>query len=255
MEPGFEEIVIEEQPDYIIHQAAQVSVINSIRNSLYDEELNIRGSIKVIEAAVKASAKKVIYASSAAVYGIPQYLPIDTAHPISPLSPYGVSKFSVEKYLEMSYRLYGLNYTILRYANVFGPRQDALGEGGVISIFMDAIVRGEKLTIFGDGEQTRDFIFVDDVAEANVQSLKLGSREVHNISTGNEVSLNELISIIMDITGVAEKPKYESEREGDIKRSVLCNKKAKKNLLWEPKYTLRDGLHETFHFYSSNYVR
>ncbi|PAE25861.1 NAD-dependent epimerase/dehydratase family protein [Bacillus sp. 7894-2] len=255
LEPVFEEIVVKEQPEYIIHQAAQVSVFNSIQDSLYDEEVNIRGSLKVIEAAVKAHTKKVIYASSAAVYGVPQYLPIDTKHPISPLSPYGVSKFSVEKYLEMSWSLHGLDYTILRYANVFGPRQDALGEGGVISIFMDSIVKGQQITIFGDGEQTRDFIYVEDVADANVQALKLGSRDVHNISTGSEISLNELTGTIMEITGTSQSPQYENEREGDIKRSVLCNEKSKKDLYWEPKYTLRDGLHETFRYYSSSNKR
>lgn len=250
LDPGFEEIVLREQPDYIIHQAAQVSVAGSIENVLYDEEVNIRGSINVMEAAKKANTKKIIYASSAAVYGVPQYLPIDTNHPAAPLSPYGVSKYTAERYLSVYASLYDLDYTILRYSNVYGPRQDATGEGGVISIFLDKISRGERLTIYGDGEQTRDFIYVEDVARANIHALHLGSRQLYNVSTGLEISLNQVCAMIKDITGFAFNPNYSAERPGDIINSVLRNETTKRELGWEPKYTLKEGLRETYHFYS-----
>ncbi|MBS4204770.1 NAD-dependent epimerase/dehydratase family protein [Lederbergia citrea] len=253
LDPQLEEIVIHEQPDYIIHQAAHVSVSNSIINPLYDEEINIRGSINVINSAIKANVKKVIYPSTAAVYGDPLYLPIDTAHPISPLSPYGVSKYAVEKYLEMNANLYGLDYTILRYSNVYGPRQDAMGEGGVISIFMDKMAKSKKLTIFGDGEQTRDFIYVEDVVDANIQALHLGSKKKLHVSSGKELSLNQLLNLMMEIGPLSDKPEYTNERVGDIKKSVLSNETTKIELAWEPKFTFKDGLIETYKFYSSNY--
>ncbi|TCN26716.1 NAD-dependent epimerase/dehydratase family protein [Mesobacillus foraminis] len=250
LDKEFEGIVLKEQPDYIIHQAAQVSVAGSIENVLYDEEVNIRGSINVIEAALKAHTKKIIYASSAAVYGKPEYLPIDTQHPVAPLSPYGISKFSVERYLDVYSSLYDLDYTILRYANVYGPRQDATGEGGVISIFMDQICRGETLTIYGDGEQTRDFIYVGDVARANFRALEMGSRKILNVSTGREISLNQVYEMVREISGGPIEVQYANERPGDIPASVLSNEATQKELGWEPRYTLKEGLRETYHFYA-----
>ena len=246
------EIILLEQPDYIIHLAAQVSVSHSINDVFLDENINIKGSLNVLEAAVQSKVKKIIYASSAAVYGKPKYLPIDTLHSINPVSPYGVSKYSVEKYIEMYGKLYGLDYTILRFANVFGPLQDADGEGGVISIFIDQLMQGNTPIIFGTGEQTRDFIYVEDVAEANIKALYTGSSEVLNISTGAEVSLNNLYKMMSNVTRSELRPIYEDARAGDIERSSLCNERTKRVLSWQPIYGLEDGLRETYRFYSSN---
>lgn len=255
LEKEFEDIVLRVQPDYIIHLAAQVSVPFSIDHMQIDEEVNIQGSIRVIQSAVKANVKKIIYSSTAAVYGIPKVLPISVDDLPSPVSPYGLSKYTVEKYLELSAKLYGLDYTILRYANVFGPGQDSFGEGGVISIFFDQILSGKKPLIFGNGEQTRDFIYVADVASANVQALNHGSRKVFNVSTGEMISINELFNIIAKITQFDKQPEYREEREGDIPKSALCNKETKAELQWVPYYSLQEGLEEMYNSILKNFHR
>ncbi|MGG0720091.1 NAD-dependent epimerase/dehydratase family protein [Robertmurraya massiliosenegalensis] len=249
LDTEFEKIVLKEKPDVIIHQAAQVSVQNSINDMMNDEEINIRGSINVIQAAVKANVKKIIFSSTAAVYGIPEYLPINTSHPISPISPYGVSKYTVEKYLEVAHHLYGMDYTILRYSNVYGPRQDALGEGGVISIFVHGLISGEDIFIYGDGKQTRDFIYVEDVANANVQAINLGSQGVFNVSTNVECTINQVYELLLCIGNKVASPHYEQTRDGDIKNSVLCNEKTKRVLEWEPTFSLENGLKKTYKYY------
>lgn len=245
----FEQAVSQFRPEAIIHQAAQVSVPRSIENPFRDEEINIKGSLYVIEAARKYGVNKVVFASSAAVYGNPEFLPVDISHPAHPLSPYGVSKYSVEKYLEMANKLYGLNYTILRYANVYGPRQDALGEGGVIAIFANALSRGEAPSIFGDGEQTRDFVYVKDVAEANVKALTSGDNRTLNVASNDKISINELFFLMNEISGNTLTPAYKEERSGDIRESVLSNKETISALKWEPVVSLPNGLESTLAFY------
>ncbi|WP_042381332.1 SDR family NAD(P)-dependent oxidoreductase, partial [Geobacillus kaustophilus] len=183
------------QPHYIIHQAAQVSVTKSVENMEEDARINIMGSINVINAAKDYRVKKIVYASSAAVYGEPQYLPIDENHPINPQSPYGISKFAVELYLKVAHELYGIDYTILRYANVYGPRQDAKGEGGVVAIFTEKMANGDAPIIFGDGKQTRDFIYVTDVAEANVLAINRGDNKIINISNNSMTDINYLFNL------------------------------------------------------------
>lgn len=233
------------KPQYIIHQAAQVSVSESVLDMKEDEEINIRGSLNVIENAVKHNAQKIIFASSAAVYGTPNYLPVDIKHDIEPLAPYGVSKYSVERYLRMSEKLHGLKYTILRYANVYGPRQDAKGEGGVVAIFSDKISNKEMLTIDGDGTQTRDFVYVTDVAQANVQALKYGNNRILNVSRQEKVSINELYSIMSELSSYKVEPNFGPERKGDIKHSILSNKETIDVLDWQPQVDLRTGLENT----------
>jgi UDP-glucose 4-epimerase len=251
-DPLFEQVIADFRPNAIIHQAAQVSVPKSCQDMLYDEQVNIRGSLNVIEQAKKYDVQKIVFASSAAVYGNPQHLPIDVGHPVNPLSPYGVSKLAVEKYLQMAHSLYGIQYTILRYANVYGPRQDALGEGGVIAIFSEHLSKGQTPVIYGDGEQTRDFVYVEDVAKANVQALTYGDNQILNVSSGTKISINQLFKEMCQIEGLDIDPIYKEEREGDIRDSVLCNELTKKSLHWEPETSLRTGLEKTLNFYKNN---
>ncbi|WP_026581952.1 NAD-dependent epimerase/dehydratase family protein [Bacillus sp. J33] len=238
-------IFAKHKPQYVIHQAAQVSVSESVVDIMQDEEINIRGSLNVIENAVKHNVRKLIFASSAAVYGTPNYLPVDIHHEVEPLAPYGVSKYAVERYLRMFKKLHGMDYTILRYANVYGPRQDAKGEGGVVAIFADKISSQEELTIDGDGEQTRDFVYVKDVAQANVKALKSGDNRILNVSREEKVSVNELYKIMAELSSYSKEPIYGPERKGDIKHSILSNGETIKELNWKPEVDLRTGLEYT----------
>lgn len=242
-------IVEKEKPDYIIHHAAQSSVPVSLKDPVGDAMSNVVGTVNLLEAARLHGVKKVIYASSAAVYGDPQYMPLDEAHPKHPQSPYGVTKFVPEFYLHAYYHLYGLKYTAFRYANVYGERQDPKGEGGVVSIFVDRSIAGEELVIFGDGEQTRDFVYVGDVARANVMALTAADNEIVNISTGTKTSVNELATLLEELLGSPLNVRRDAPREGDILHSYLDNAKATEVLGWTPEYSLREGLEKTLRFY------
>lgn len=242
-----------EDIDYVIHQAAQIDVQKSIQKPTFDAQNNIGGTINLLEACREYEIKKIIYASSAAVYGTPEYLGIDEDHPVNPISIYGISKHTPEHYIKTYRQLYDLDYTILRYANVYGPRQDPKGEGGVISIFVDAMLQGERPTIFGDGKQTRDFIYVKDIAQANLAALKQADNEVLNISCHDQTSINELVTEMNHILDTDLKPKYEAERPGDIRHSYLTNHKAIKALDWQPEYDLEAGLRATLTYYQEIY--
>jgi UDP-glucose 4-epimerase len=251
---GFEKAVEQFHPDVIVHQAAQVSVEQSISNLMYDANVNILGSIKVIDLARKYKVKKLIYSSSAAVYGEPKYLPIDIHHPVNPLSPYGISKLTVEHYLKVSKSIYGIDYVILRYGNVFGPRQDSKGEGGVISIFTDLLSKGRSPTIFGDGEQTRDFIFVEDVSRVNLQAILYPSTGIFNVSSGKQVNLNQLITTLNKIQHTTIRAKYEKGRLGEIRSSSLCIKRTKELLNWSPTTDFETGLKRTLEYYKNQKI-
>ncbi len=235
---------------HVIHHAAQIDVQLSIKDPLFDAENNILGTVNLLENCRKYGAAKIIYASSAAVYGEPEYLPIDEAHPIKPMSAYGVSKYTPEHYIKMYAELYNLKYTILRYANAYGPRQEPKGEGGVISIFVDQMLKGEEPIIFGDGQQTRDFIHVYDLVKANLLALEKGDNELLNISTAERNSVNQLVDHLQQILGSELKAVYHPARDGDIKHSALANHKAKEVLDWEPEYSFIEGLKQTLEYYS-----
>ncbi len=247
------EVFAKHQIDYIIHHAAQIDVQASLRKPEFDADVNITGSVNLFKQAVEAGVKKVVYASSAAVYGHPEYLSIDEEHPVQPISYYGISKHTPEHYLEVFKELYNLDYTILRYANAYGVRQDPKGEGGVISIFVDKFLNNETPIIFGDGLQTRDFVYVDDIAEANLLSLEQGSGEIINISCNTQTSVNQLVETMKELTESDLEAEYHEARAGDIKDSYLDNSKAKKVLGWEPKYDLFSGLEETLGYYKEIY--
>ncbi|CEH27617.1 UDP-glucose 4-epimerase [Aneurinibacillus migulanus] len=250
--PDIERVFQAERPDFVIHQAAQSSVPVSVQNPVHDAKINIVGTINLLEVARKHGVRKVVYASSAAVYGEPQYMGIDEVHPKQPLSPYGISKYVPEFYLNAYHHLYGLNYTAFRYANVFGERQDPKGEGGVVSIFVDRALAEEELTVFGDGQQTRDFVYVKDVARANIMALTSGDNEIFNISTNEKTSINQLIALMNDALGTELKVRYDAPREGDILHSYLDNANAIEKLGWTPRYSLRQGLEKTLHFYRTS---
>lgn len=238
-----------EKPDVVIHFAAQIDVQTSLKKPHFDGSTNIVGSINVLECCRKTNVKKIIYASSAAVYGNPEYLPVDEKHRLCPLSFYGISKHTPEHYLKVYNELYDLKYTVLRYSNAYGIRQDPKGEGGVISIFIDKIKKNEELIIFGDGEQTRDFIFIKDIVQANYLALSKGDNEIINISTNTPVTINEVVNYMEKIVDKKLKKQYMDSRNGDILYSYLNNNKAKSILGFNPNYNLESGLKQTLEYY------
>lgn len=240
------------KPDVVIHLSAQVSVKNSIINPRFDAASNILGTITLLEQCVKHDVKKFIFASSAAVYGRPVYLGIDEKHPLRPMSHYGVSKMSSEYYTILYSDMYGIDYTILRYANVYGMRQNSDGEGGVVSVFINNLLKKKPIVIYGDGNQTRDFIHVHDVVSANLAALQRGSKGVFNISSGTSTSINELVQMLDHIAGTHSTPLYQPKRIGDIDHSYLINDLAIKELDWRPAYGITQGLTETYHWYAEN---
>ncbi len=237
-----ESIFKKENFNSVIHQAAQASVITSIEKPDFDAKVNILGSINLLECCRKFSVSRIVYASSAAIYGNPHYLSVNEKHPIAPSSAYGVSKYFPELYLRLYNSLYGLSYAALRYSNVYGPRQDPHGEAGVVAVFSNNLANNRKSTIFGDGRQTRDFIHVNDVAEANVAALKSNACGEFNISTNKETSVNELYEKMQKIAGKKIPAVYAEKRKGEILRSVLDNGKAIEKLDWKPKIGIDDGL-------------
>ncbi|MBL4932616.1 NAD-dependent epimerase/dehydratase family protein [Clostridium paridis] len=241
----------EEKFDVVCHQAAQISVPTSIEDPIEDAEINILGTISLLECCRKYDVKKVIYPASAAIFGEPKYLPIDENHPLNMQCGYGVTKHTVEHYLDVYNRLYGLNYTVFRYANVYGPRQDSNGEGGVVAVFSEKFLSGQSPIIFGDGEQTRDFVYVKDVAKANLLALEALDNGIYNVATNIEISVNKLIDVFNKLTGLELKAEYREKRFGDINNSYMSYEKIKNSSSWRPKYTLEDGLKETLDFYKN----
>lgn len=236
------------RPSLVVHFAAQVSVVDSVTAPLHDAKINILGGLNVLECCRRYGVQKVVFASSAAVYGEPKYLGVDESHTTNPLSPYGASKLSFEHYLDVYAHLYRLPYASLRFSNVYGPRQDVSGEGGVVAAFIDRILNGLCPVIFGDGSQTRDFVFVKDVAHATIAALTSGLGQ-YNVSTGIETSIVELAEMLCDISGVGKVPEFGPARAGDIQRSYLCANKAAACLHWRAQTPLRRGLQETFEYY------
>lgn len=251
---GISKVFELEKPEYVVHNASQINVRNSFEDPVFDCDVNIIGTINILENCRKYEVSKIIYPSSAAVYGMPEYLPVDEKHSVNPISYYGISKHTPEHYIRVYSELYGIKHTILRYANVYGIRQDPKGEGGVVSIFMERLLKGKVPVIYGDGEQTRDFIYVDDIVEANIKALSYGDNEILNISTNMPVSVNELYSVMKDILGVEHDAEHIGERAGDIRYSCLDNSKATKLLDWKPKYSLRDGLEKTIDYYRGSSI-
>lgn len=248
------DLVQEEKPEAIIHQAAQVHVPSSVENPFFDAQTNVIGTINLLEAAVRGGVRKIVYASSAAVYGEPQYLPINEIHPTEPLSPYGVSKLTAEQYIKMYAREHGFSYSLLRYANIYGVRQDPRGEGGVISILVDKVLGQQTFTVFGDGSQTRDYVYVTDAAKANVVALDTKQNGIYNIGTGKRTSLLDLIHTFEQVTGRKMNVEYGPERPGDIVHSYYAIEKVSEELKWTPSVSLVEGLQITLEHYQKSYT-
>ncbi len=240
----------EVHPDAVCHLAAQVDVQQSIESPALDAQTNILGSLNIITLC-SLHGSQLIYSSSAAIYGIPLHPNINEQHPISPLSNYGVSKFTPELYIRSYAAIHQLSYTILRYANVYGPRQIVKGEGGVISIFINKMLSNESPIIYGNGLQTRDFIYVSDVVSANLAALRMKINGHYNISTGQHQSINDVLETIKMITGKNIATNYQQERSGDILHSSLDNRLAIKALQWQPKVSLTEGLVKTCAYYQN----
>ncbi|WP_144510778.1 NAD-dependent epimerase/dehydratase family protein [Bacillus sp. FJAT-22090] len=239
-------IVMEIRPDAFFHLAAQADVGKSVLHPRYDADVNIIGTINMLEACHRAKVRKFIFASTSAVYGNLNKELLTEEDMSVPASYYGLSKLTAESYIRLFYELYRQSYTILRYANVYGPRQLPKGEGGVVSVFLDRIKKGGDIHVHGDGKQTRDFIFVQDIVAANIAALASGDQETVQISTSQRTSINEILNLLVDIHGIQINKQFTPPREGDIKHSCLCNKRARNLLNWYPTYTIEDGLNETY---------
>ena len=235
------------RPDVVNHHAAQAEVPKSVAEPGFDAMVNIVGGLNVLKASVDVGVRKFIFISTGgALYGEPDVIPADEDHPVRPLSPYGTGKFSFEQYLGTFQRTFGLEYTVLRYANIFGPRQDFHAEEGrVISIFASRMLAGRPVTIDGDGEQARDMLHVDDVSVANIAALHRGAGGTFHISTGIPVTINDLFRKLALLTDYKLEPRFGPARKGDVYRIALDNARAREGLGWEPKVTLEDGLAQT----------
>ena len=247
---GLAAIFEKEKPDIVCHHAAQIDLRRSVNEPLFDAEVNILGSLNVIVNSIRSGVGKFVYASTGgAIYGEPQYLPVDEKHPINPVSQYGVSKHTVEHYLHL-YALQGeLNYVALRYPNVYGSRQNPFGEAGVIAIFAGQMLGGEQPTIFGPGDKTRDYTHVSDIVEANILAIERGRNLICNIGTGVETSDQDIFDAIARALGYSSSPIYTSVRPGEIQRICLDWSKAEKELGWRPKTTLKDGIAKTVSYF------
>jgi UDP-glucose 4-epimerase len=242
---GLKDVFASFRPDVVSHHAAQHSVAISTQEPSYDADVNVRGLINVLECAVASGAKKVVFASSAATYGTPQYLPIDEKHPQLPESPYGITKMAAEHYLRYYAAAKGLHFTAFRYGNVYGPRQDPNGEAGVIAIFTGRILAGESIRVDWDGDQQKDFVYVGDIARANVMALGGGSDDVFNIGTGIGTSVNALHRAIASAVGRDVPVVHAPKRPGDVRMCVFAVDKAREKLGWEPLTALADGIRKT----------
>ncbi|GAB5521125.1 MAG: SDR family oxidoreductase [Rhodothermales bacterium] len=237
----------------LVHHAAQIDVRRSATAPAHDADVNIHGFLNVMEAGRSHGLQKVLFASTGgALYGEPVYTPQDEAHPIHPLSPYGIAKHTAEQYLHFYRRTYGIAFVALRYANVYGPRQNAHGEAGVIATFVQHALDGTTATIYGDGQQTRDYVYVGDVVDANRCALKYPHSGIFNIGTGIETDVNRLHAEIADLTDAHLPAHRAPKRQGEQRRSVLSYEQATQALDWTPKMSLRDGLRATVAWYAAS---
>lgn len=235
----FENIFKENKIDYVIHLAALPSVADSIKMPLVDCKDNYQATVNVCTIAKKHGVKKIVFSSTAAVYANPQYLPVDEKHPTSYLSPYAITKYASENFIKYS----GIDYIIFRYANVYGVGQDCFGEAGVVAKFFDLMLQNQQVQIHGNGRQYRDFIYVEDVAKANVLALTTDIQdEVINVSTNSRTSINDLFEVLKEELNYKLKPKYTAPREGDIEKSILNNGKLISMLHFAPSIDIRTGI-------------
>lgn len=239
-----------ERPEVVVHHAAHINVTVSVRRPAYDASVNILGSLNLLECCRELGVRKVIYAGTGgALFGEAQYLPVDEDHPVDPLSPYGVSKHTVEHYLFTYHCNHGIDYTVLRYPNVYGPRQDPHGEAGVVAIFALALLNGQACTIFGDGSKTRDYCYVSDIAAANLAALNSPLSGVYNLGRGIEVSDRQIFDAVREAVGSDAEPLYAPVRPGEVEHIALDAAKAERELGWRWKVDLAEGVGRAVGFY------
>lgn len=248
-----EEVFKNNEFDAVVHLAAQINVVTSLENPYLDAKSNVLGLNNMLHLSAKYKVKKFIFASSAAVYGMNENAPLAEEDTCNPMSPYGINKYLGEYYCKKWTEMYGLDTLCFRFSNVFGPRQGVIGEGGVISIFLERLLAEKELYVYGDGEQTRDFIYVEDVANAIYQSVCKEMKGVFNLSTNTENSVNQLIEILNALQPVKEVI-YRDNRKGDIARSSLNNNKIKQALNWKPDFSLEVGLARTYDWFKEYHL-
>ncbi len=242
-----------EKFDIVNHHAAQMDVRRSVADPAFDANTNIIGTINLLQNSIKYGVKKFMFASTGgAIYGEQDYFPADEKHNTQPKSPYGISKLAVEKYLYFFYSEYKLNYTILRYANIYGPRQNPFGEAGVVAIFSTKLIKGEQPVINGHGKQTRDYVFVGDVVKANLLTINDESSDIYNVGTGIETDVNELFAMLNKITGANKEEKHGPAAPGEQLRSVISSEKLFKKFGWKPSTKFEDGLVKTVEFFRNS---
>lgn len=241
-----ERVFRRERPTVVCHHAAQMDVRRSVEDPMFDADTNIMGTLNVLRYAVKYGVRKVIFASSGgAVYGEPNQLPVSESHPAHPASPYGISKMVGDEYLRYFHENDGIEYVSLRYANVFGPRQDPHGEAGVVAIFTQKMLQNEQPIINGNGRQTRDFVYVDDVVEANMAALGKEAHGIYNVGTGQETTINELFTLLAGFVNPAIREVHGPAKKGEQMKIALDSSRLHRELDWEPKVSLQDGLERT----------
>ncbi len=252
--PQLQEIFDKERPDFVNHHAAQMDVRRSTVEPLFDADINILGSINVLECAIKFQVKRFIYISSGgAVYGEPESLPCDETHPINPICQYGVSKHTIEHYLYLYNHIYGLDYIVLRYGNVYGPRQNPRGEAGVVAIFTGQMLADQQVLINGDGEQQRDFVYVTDCAQANLLALTAPqANTIYNIGCGVGTSVNEIFQILKEFSAYPKNAYYGPPKPGETQRIYLNCSKARAGLGWTPAVGIQGGLENTVNYIRGN---
>jgi UDP-glucose 4-epimerase len=248
--PKVTDVIADVAPTTVFHLAAQADVRVSVERPAFDAEVNVLGSLHVFEGALKAGSRKIVFAASGGtLYGVPSTVPTPESHPWKPIAPYGITKKVAIDYLEYYFETHGIDYAALALGNVYGPRQDPHGEAGVVAIFAGLFLRGETPVIYGDGEQTRDFVYVGDVADAFVKAGDAGSRLVANIGTGVETTVNGLYEVMALLTKAQYPSTYAPARVGELRRSALDPTRAQERLGWKPQASLNDGLQQTLDWF------
>jgi UDP-glucose 4-epimerase len=254
--PQIEQVFEEHAIDIVSHHASQIDVRKSVDDPVYDADVNIKGALNLLNLCIKYKTKKIIFSSTGgAIYGSPKNLPADEQCIPQPECPYGTSKFCVEQYIMLYWRMYKLAYTILRYPNVYGPRQSPHGEAGVCSILAGKMLAGETPTLYGLGKAFRDYVYVSDIAAANVLALEKGNCATLNLGSSKAVAVKELFDIIADLTGFSGKPVLKPLRPGEVEGIFITGKRAAEDLGWKPSVNLKSGLGETVSFVKKQQVK
>lgn len=241
--------------DAVVHLAAQTMVPFSVDHPVEDCQINLEGVLHVLEACRTHGTGHILFSSSAAVYGDNLHIPLKETEQLVPTSPYGITKMTTEHYLRVYHELYGMDATVFRFANVYGERQGEKGEGGVVSIFCKLLSQRQGITVFGDGNQTRDFVYAGDIAQAIIRALPLKGYHTMNVSTGQETSINDLIRSFEKAVGYTVPVQYTAPRTGDILRSVLSNEALKRDLGFVPEMDLEEGIRRTYDWYRSQWTK